>query len=79
MTQRITVAFRELTKYRFGISEEELSAAEDKTPRNPKRDSPLHTAISPKSTGCGICRFFLLTKSRKCLSTTRTHGTNGRL
>lgn len=31
MTQRITVAFRELTKYRFSISEEELSAAEEKS------------------------------------------------
>lgn len=31
MTQRITLAFRELTKYRFGISEEELSAAEEKS------------------------------------------------
>lgn len=31
MTQRITIAFRELTKYRFGISEEELSAAEEKS------------------------------------------------
>ena len=31
MTQRITLAFRELTKYRCGISEEELSAAEEKS------------------------------------------------
>lgn len=31
MTQRITIAFRELTKFRFGISEEELSAAEEKS------------------------------------------------
>ena len=31
MTQRISIAFRELTKYRFGISEEELSAAEEKS------------------------------------------------
>lgn len=31
MTQRITLAFRELMKYRFGISEEELSAAEEKS------------------------------------------------
>lgn len=31
MTQRITLEFRELTKYRFGISEEELSAAEEKS------------------------------------------------
>ena len=31
MTHRITLAFRELTKCRFGISEEELSAAEEKS------------------------------------------------
>lgn len=31
MTQRIPLEFRELTKYRFGISEEELSAAEEKS------------------------------------------------
>lgn len=31
MTQRITLEFRELTKFRFGISEEELSAAEEKS------------------------------------------------
>ena len=31
MAHRITLAFRELTKYRFGISEEELSAAEEKS------------------------------------------------
>lgn len=31
MTQRISIAFRELTKYRFGVSEEELSAAEEKS------------------------------------------------
>lgn len=31
MTQRISIAFRELAKYRFGISEEELSAAEEKS------------------------------------------------
>lgn len=31
MTQRIALEFRELTKFRFGISEEELSAAEEKS------------------------------------------------